>query len=103
MEHIQIFSNTLLHITGGDNGSGPWYLEESGFIALAGFITYFSGWFRKHNCHKNWCWRLAKHKVGDGKFVVCKVHHPEMGRGFKVKPEHIQHAHEAHKKYLKSL
>ena len=70
----------LLHVTGGDNGSGSWYLEWSGFISL--IITILPMWIgiwvfiRKHNCHVDGCWRLRTH-VDEGGMVACKHHHTQ--------------------------
>lgn len=86
-----IVANLLLHLTGGDNASGPWYLEESGFVALLGFAAAGWTWFKNSRCHvddrvhggKN-CWRRGHYPFRH--YKVCKKHHPEV-------PEHITHLH----------
>lgn len=69
----------LLHYTGSDNVSGPWYGFWSGFgsdlseVALVGAML---GMLRKHNCEVHRCWRLGRHTTAAG-HKVCRKHHPD--------------------------
>lgn len=70
----------FLHLTGADNGSGPWYLFWSGFGANFAEFTLVGGilgLFWKHNCHVKGCWRIGRHPVEGTGYVVCRRHHPE--------------------------
>jgi hypothetical protein len=60
--------------------SGPWTNLWGGFISdlgLIGVIGVFATWYRKHNCHVKWCFRLHWRGVDGTSFVVCRHHHPE--------------------------
>jgi hypothetical protein len=69
----------LVQFFGLDNGSSVGYLFWSGIgsdlseIALIGALI---GIYRKHQCHIDRCWRLARHPTGNG-IVVCAKHHPQ--------------------------
>jgi len=89
------FANLLLHVTGGDNGSGPFYLELSGFVGLMAGCGFIITWYKRHNCHHHLCPRFGKHSVAHGKYMVCKVHHPDMGKKHKITMKHIRKAHKA--------
>lgn len=90
-----VVANFLLHLTGGDNGSGVIYLELSGFIAVLGYLSLLGGFLRRHNCHQHRCWRLAKHPVADGSIVVCHKHHPAH-KGQKLTAAVIHRFHHSH-------
>lgn len=87
-----VIANVLLHVTGGDNGASPWYLEESGFVGLLMGAGFISSWYKKHNCHQGRCWRIGLHGVGDGSLVVCKKHHPDH-KGVKITDAYILSHH----------
>jgi hypothetical protein len=70
----------FLHLTGADNGSGPWYLFWSGAGANLGELTIVIGLaslYLRHNCHVKGCWRIGRHPVEGTGYVVCRRHHPE--------------------------
>lgn len=71
-----MFWHWLLHYTGGDNGSGPWYLELSGFVGDLVFVGAGWGIVRKHNCHVKGCWRLG-HPDPDHGWPACRRHHSQ--------------------------
>lgn len=82
--------------------NGHWYNLWSGplpDVTLAGSLIII---YRKHVCHQDRCWRIAKHSVGDGSIVVCKKHHPVI-QGRKITAQHVQMAHVRHQKLLKSV
>lgn len=84
----------LLHVTGGDNGSGPWYLEESGFVGAVEGITGLAGigiLLRVVNCHADGCKRLGFHHVHGTSFRTCRRHHPTGGNT-------VKQIHEAHRR-----
>jgi hypothetical protein len=58
------------------------------FTAIGGLIMFYY----KHNCHQHHCPRIARHTTKGG-HIVCKRHHPDMGRGFKITAEHIAKEH----------
>lgn len=72
----------LLHYTGSDNVSGPWYGFWSGFGSDLGEVTIVAalyGVYKKHNCGTRWCPRIAKHEWTDEAGLVhhlCRKHHP---------------------------
>lgn len=53
-------------------------------VTLLGGIWLF---YRKHNCHVQRCWRIAKHPIDGTPYVTCKKHHPHVPD--KVTTEHI--------------
>lgn len=62
----------ILYLTGGTNGSGPVYLEWSGFI---GNVTIFGGilvWYKHHKCLN--CHRIAHHSVSGTPYKTCHKH-----------------------------
>lgn len=71
----------LLHFLGVDNEAGHAYAFWSGFgsdlgeVALLGAVL---GMFKRHNCHRDGCWRIGRHVV-DGT-PWCDRHH-EAARG----------------------
>ena len=71
----------LLHVTGSNNESGPWYGFWSGFGSDIGEITIIGGLvaiYRKHACHEPRCWRLGHHLVEGTPYTVCRRHHPAL-------------------------
>lgn len=84
--------NDFLTFLGTTNGSGRWYLWWSGMF---GNLTIFAAviiFYRKHNCHMGRCWRLGRHSAVDAngvEHVVCRHHHPDLGREFLLKPHHL--------------
>jgi hypothetical protein len=72
----------LLHWTGGDNASGPIYLEWSGFVGNAAIVLailgYPFGYFHRHNCHVVGCRKFLgtnlDPKVGA---PACRDHHSQ--------------------------
>lgn len=77
-------------------GTSPFYQFWSGFyIVLLSAIT--SSLLRKQNCHVKWCWRLGRFPVADGRYTVCRHHHPdEAVRQKHVTFEHILEVHRQH-------
>lgn len=89
----------LQNFTGTNNtfnaGSTKWYNFHSGFegdLAIYGAVIAF---YWHHQCHQHKCYRWARHATADGT-KVCKTHHPDMGKGFKITAAHILHHHRAH-------
>lgn len=67
----------MLHFTGADDESGPWYGFWSGFGSdivefslLGGLITAY----KHHQCHRHGCWRLGHRDPSHG-FPACRLHH----------------------------
>lgn len=86
-------------VTGTNNGipghTPRWYNFQSAglaFTALAAVIAFY--WH--HNCHQHRCPRWARYKTAAGD-RVCKTHHPDMGKDFKLTAEHIKNRHDLHK------
>ena len=70
----------ILHVTGVDNVSGPWYGFWSGFGSDLGEIEISPptiAIYRRHNCHVKGCWRIGKYSVEGTGYVVCRHHHPD--------------------------
>ena len=68
----------LGHVLGSDGRA--WYNFWSGFGADLGEVAFLGaaiGVYRKHNCHVQGCWRIAKQQVVGTSWVVCHHHHPE--------------------------
>lgn len=94
---ISIF-HWLQEVTGtniGIPGHTPrWYNFHSGIegnLALFGAI-YLAYWH--HTCHQHHCYRWARYTTAAGD-KICKTHHPDMGKGFKMTAEHILRRHKA--------
>lgn len=81
----------LLHVTGGDNGSGPFYLEWSGFISLLFACGFVITWFRHSRCHVEKCNRHGKFPFHH--YKLCKKHHPLVPQV--VTHKHIKDMHKA--------
>jgi hypothetical protein len=67
----------VLHLTGSDNLSGPWYGFWSGFGSDLGELAIVGGLvslYWRHNCHVKRCWRIGRLPAGG--FLVCHKHHP---------------------------
>lgn len=79
----------LLHVTGADNVSGPWYGFWSGFGSDLGEMAIVGAVVRMVNCHAKGCWRVGLHHVAGTGFKVCGKHHPTNGNS----AEHIAAAH----------
>lgn len=84
-----MIANLLLHVTGGDNGAGAWYLEESGFLGLLFCCGFVITWFKHTRCHVAGCNKHGKYPFQH--YKLCKNHHPEVPN--KVTHVHIQLAH----------
>jgi len=61
------------------NGSGHAYLFWSGVgaditeLAIVGGLVSM---YRKHTCHVQRCWRIARENVPGTSWTVCRRHHP---------------------------
>lgn len=67
----------LLHVTGIDTQSSPYYDFWSGI----GPVLFTQGsillvYYRHHNCQEKWCWRLG-HPDPATNQPVCNKHHPK--------------------------
>jgi hypothetical protein len=84
--------NDFLTFLGTTNGSGRWYLWWSGMF---GNLTIFAAlvvFYRKHNCHVHGCWRLGRHAAQDAdgvEHVVCRSHHPDLGKDHHLLAHHL--------------
>lgn len=70
----------LLHYTGSDNVSGPWYGFWSGFGSDLGEITLLGAILaaaRHKNCTVKGCWRLG-HPDPEHGHPICKTHQPKL-------------------------
>ena len=89
------------NFTGTNNGLNPgstkWYNFHSGFEGDLGIYAAIFLFYYHHQCHQHKCWHWARHATADGT-KVCKTHHPDMGKGFKITAEHILHHHKLHLK-----
>lgn len=89
---LQRVIDDFLTFLGTTNGDGRWYLWWSGMF---GNLTVFAAvivFYRKHNCHVHRCWRIGSHTAVDAngvEHVVCKTHHPDLGAGHHLRPEHL--------------
>lgn len=74
----------LLHITGGDNGSGPFYLELSGFAGLLFACGFIVKWYEGTRCHIGGAGFKGCKRRGHYPFKhykLCHKHHPEHPQG----------------------
>ena len=86
------FVNDFLTFLGTVNGGGRWYLWWSGMFANLTIFAAVIVFYRKHNCHVHSCWRLGSHRAVDEsgvEHVVCRRHHPDLGRGHRLHAEHL--------------
>jgi len=79
----------ILHYTGCDNLSGPWYGFWSGFgsdlgelLLLGGLVTLV----RHHNCHVKGCWKIG-HIDPAVHAPACGSHHSHRSLRGKIPPE----------------
>ncbi len=74
-----ILATWILHFTGGDNGSGAWYLELSGFVGdlLAVLPWMLAFWLalRHHNCHVDGCKSVHTSIDPEVHAPACRRHH----------------------------
>lgn len=91
------FGHTFLHVTGGDNGSGPFYLEWSGWVGAVEGLTFVGAviaGMRHLNCREPRCWRPG-HQImmADGTHIrTCHRHHPTHPRKRRSHSVHLLHA-----------
>lgn len=76
---VLLAAHGILHFTGGDNGSGPWYLELSGFVgdvlAVVPWIAAFWLFLRHHNCHVDGCVSVRTSTDPAVHAPACRRHH----------------------------
>ncbi len=76
------------------SANGWAYSFWSGFGSdLTEFGMIVALW-RHMNCQSQGCWRVGRFPVGDGRYKVCHVHHPEVS-GRSVPQDEINAHHEA--------
>lgn len=95
---------------GASNTAGVAYgfwsgsVSDLGELALLGSsATALIMLYKKINCHvderpvggKN-CHKIGLHHVANGKYVVCKKHHPDMGKDHVITAGVVAKAHEAY-------
>lgn len=83
-------------ITGARDEAGGWYGLWSGFggaLPDVLLLTAFLGWARHNQCHRDRCWRLGRHPVGQTGIRTCRVHHPELGGHRRLTGEKIASLH----------
>lgn len=67
----------LLHVLGvNPHVTGSWYSWWSGAAGDLGWIGGAGVLYRRHQCHRRGCWRLARHPHGP--YVLCARHHPHV-------------------------
>jgi hypothetical protein len=78
-ERDMILAGLIVHVTGGDNGGGVWYLELSGFV---GDVLTVVPWFvafwlvlRHHNCHVDGCRSVWTSTDPAVHAPACRRHH----------------------------
>lgn len=83
-------------VTGTNNGipghTPRWYNFSSAgleFTAIGAVVVFY--WH--HNCHQHRCPRWARYSTDAGD-KICKTHHPDMGKGFKLTALHIKRRHD---------
>jgi hypothetical protein len=91
------------------NEPGPYYGFWSGFgsdIAEVGILTTLAaaigGWYHKHNCHTEGCWRLGLHPMAGGQYVVCRTHHNQI-EGYSSRKLPLSHIARHHREHLARL
>ena len=88
--------NTLLHWTGGDNGSSPQYLELSGFLSIVIPVLITILWtgllyWWHTRCHVTNCLRKGNHPFRH--YKLCKKHHPRVPQDGRITHLHIVQLH----------
>lgn len=86
--------------TGTVNEPGPYYGFFSGFGSDITEITLLGGIIvigRRFNCHTTRCWRIGRHHVAGGQYLICGRHFRAVTCApKKVTVEHLQEVHKAH-------
>ncbi len=103
--HYHGWQGWIARETGSQNNSStpPNYNYNSGFGSVFPYswgilvslilVTYHS--FKRHNCHVHRCWRIGRHPMVNGQYVLCSRHHREgTNRPNHMTLAHILHAHE---------
>lgn len=80
----------LRHVLGQDSGSGDFYLAESGWMGLLGYLGVIFAVMRGHLCEVSTCHRLARKHATAAGHRVCKRHHPSE----QLTPQHVREAHD---------
>lgn len=98
--------------TGTYNEVGPYYGFFSGFgsdlgeyVLVGSSLSALIMLYKKINCHvderpiggKN-CRKIGLHHVAGGKYIVCRHHHPDMGKDHVVSAITVAAAHEEYNK-----
>lgn len=79
------------------SGSG----SDWGEITLVGLaLTAMAAWYHKHNCHTDTCWRIGRHPMAGGTFVVCRRHHNEIEGVHPARKHTVEHIRARHQAYL---
>jgi hypothetical protein len=83
---------------------GPGYQFWSGVASDFGEVTLLGAVivaYRRINCHSKGCWRVGRHRMVDGKYVLCS-HCLKKGDG---EPQTVTAAyiHSEHRKHLARL
>lgn len=66
------------YILGLSSANGWPYLLWSGVVGDLTFVGAGVAIYRRHTCHVDRCWRIARHPVADSPYVVCARHHPDV-------------------------
>jgi hypothetical protein len=79
----------LLHITGGNSGDSPIYLEFSGFVAIVLGSGFIVTWYKNSRCHVDGCHKHGKYPFQH--YRLCHLHHPAVPK--KITHLHIKKTH----------
>lgn len=88
----------LLQVTGtkiNPATGSSWYNWWSGFVGDLGILAGLVMFYKKVNCHVDGCRRIGLHHIAGGKYVVCRVHHPDH-KGGRITMKSIVKAHLKH-------
>lgn len=67
------------HLTGTDSQTTWFYMWWSGIATQASIVFAAVAYYRHHNCHRRWCWRLG-HIDPEHHHPACRKHHSHGGK-----------------------
>ncbi|MDR0300669.1 MAG: hypothetical protein LBI13_11425 [Streptococcaceae bacterium] len=86
MKAIIDFLGTITGINGG-----PWLNWWGGFGSSLSEFGIFLVVYKKLQCHAPTCYRIGLHRTADGKYLLCRKHHPDVKNNLTLADIHAEH------------
>jgi hypothetical protein len=88
-QYLIMIWHFILWVTGVQ--TGPWTNFWGGFASDLPLFGVFAIIWRRIECHAPGCHRIGLHRTADGKYILCRKHHPDVKNNLTLEDIHAEH------------